>query len=119
MYRVKIIKNFSSAHNLRGYEGNCEKLHGHNWKVEAALKGDKLDNVGMLVDFRVLKRALNAILDDLDHKYLNEHEAFTVINPTSENIAKYIFETLEVTFPNMVDSVTVWESDDAAATYSA
>jgi 6-pyruvoyltetrahydropterin/6-carboxytetrahydropterin synthase len=117
MYKVKIISDFSSAHNLRGYEGNCENLHGHNWKVEAYLKGDTLDNVGMLVDFRVFKKALKTILDDLDHKYLNEHPYFEVVNPTSENIAKYIFDELSKTFTGMVDKVVIWESDMAAAEY--
>ncbi len=118
MYRVKVIKDFSSAHNLRGYEGNCENLHGHNWKVEAVLRGDKLDKVGMLVDFRVLKKALKDIMDDLDHRYLNDHPAFKTVNPTSENLAAYIYRELENTFPSMVDSVTVWENDDASAEYS-
>lgn len=118
MYRVKIKKDFSSAHNLRGYQGNCENLHGHNWKVEATLCGTELDNIGMLVDFRVFKKALKEIMDDLDHKYLNEHPAFTVINPTSENIARYIFEELEKTFHAMVENVNVYENDDACASYS-
>lgn len=117
MYRVKIKKEFSSAHNLRGYQGNCENLHGHNWKVQAILYGDKLDNIGMLVDFRVFKKALNTIMDDLDHKYLNEHQAFITVNPTSENLALYIYNELEKTFPFMVERVIVWENDDACAEY--
>ena len=117
MYRVKVIKSFSSAHNLRGYEGNCENIHGHNWKVEAALRGGSLDKVGMLADFRIVKKALKDIIDDLDHKYLNEHPAFETVNPTSENLACYIFRELEKTFPAMVDRVTVWENEDAAAEY--
>jgi 6-pyruvoyltetrahydropterin/6-carboxytetrahydropterin synthase len=118
MYRVRIIKDFSSAHNLRGYEGNCENLHGHNWKVEATLAGEDLDNVGMLVDFRVFKRALQSIMDDLDHKYLNECKPFDIINPTSENLARYIHKELWKTFGAMVEKVTVWENDDACAEYS-
>ena len=118
MYRVKVIKSFSAAHNLRGYEGNCENLHGHNWKVEATLCGGALDNVGMLTDFRILKKALKSIIDDLDHSYLNDNPVFKTLNPTSENLASYIYHELEKTFPKMVDKVVVWESEDSAAEYS-
>ena len=117
MYRVRVIKDFSSAHNLRGYEGNCENLHGHNWKVEAFLEGNNLDATGMLVDFKKLKRELKVIIDRLDHKYLNEMPPFDEINPTSENISKYIFQELEKAFKELVFKVRVWENDDAAAEY--
>lgn len=108
---------FSSAHNLRGYEGNCERLHGHNWKVEVELQGDKLDNIGMLVDFKILKRSLKKILDELDHTYLNEHNYFKDVNPTSENMAKYIFDRLKNDFGDLVYKVSVWESHNAVAEY--
>jgi len=117
MYRVRVVKNFSSAHNLSGYEGNCENLHGHNWKVEAVLCGSNLDKVGMLIDFRVLKKTLGNVINDFDHKYLNDCLAFKTVNPTSENLAYYIFNELEKTFPKMVDKVTVWENEDSAAEY--
>ncbi len=118
MYRVKIIKDFSSAHNLREYQGNCENLHGHNWKVEAYLKSKELDSLGMVEDFRNLKRELKAILDELDHVYLNELEYFKVVNPTSENISKYIFDKLAVYYGDKVDKVIVWENVDSASEYS-
>lgn len=118
MYRVKVMKEFSSAHNLRGYQGNCENLHGHNWKVQAVLYSEKLDDIGMLVDFKVFKKALGDIMDDLDHKYLNEHDAFVTVNPTSENLAYYIFNELEKSFPSMVEAVIVWENDNACAEFS-
>lgn len=117
MYRVKTFMYFSSAHNLRNYNGNCENLHGHNWKVEAILEGENLDETGMLIDFKVLKKSLKKILDRLDHKYLNDIEYFKTVNPTSENMAKYIFDELKKDFGKLVHKVVVWESHNAAAEY--
>ncbi len=117
MYRVKIRTNFSSAHNLREYKGNCENLHGHNWKVEAYLKSETLDRLGMVEDFREFKRNMRAIMEDLDHKYINEIEYFKTVNPTSENIARYIFMRLEAVYGKKTDRVIVWENDDSAAEY--
>jgi 6-pyruvoyltetrahydropterin/6-carboxytetrahydropterin synthase len=118
MYRVRVIKSFNGAHNLRNYEGKCENLHGHNWKVEAYLKGDKLNDTEMLVDFKILKNRLKEILETLDHKYLNEEvEFFVKNNPTSENIARYIYQGLKETFKEMTDKVVVWETDIQCAEY--
>jgi 6-pyruvoyltetrahydropterin/6-carboxytetrahydropterin synthase len=117
MYKVKVTDSFSSAHNLREYEGNCENLHGHNWKIEVALKSESLDNIGMLVDFRVLKKEVKKIIKELDHTYLNEHIYFKNVNPTSENMAKYVYDRLKYVFNDTVDSVTVWESENSAAEY--
>lgn len=118
MYRVRAVMSFGGAHNLRNYNGKCENLHGHNWKVEAYLKGDSLDETGMLVDFSVLKKRLKEILDTLDHKYLNDEVVFfRSNNPTSENIAKYIFTEMKETFGSLTDRVVVWETDIQAAEY--
>lgn len=116
MYSVKIEANFSSAHNLRGYKGRCEDLHGHNWKVELEVVNGRLDKLGMVADFRILKNKLNKVLDKLDHKYLNALPYFKKMNPTSENIAKYIYDCLEPQVP-WIKAVTVWESDNSLATY--
>ena len=94
MYTVRVTLKFSSAHKLRGYRGKCEDLHGHNWRVEAAANAEVLDEAGMVVDFKVMKEALNRIISELDHKYLNELDYFRKINPTSENIARYIYEEM-------------------------
>jgi 6-pyruvoyltetrahydropterin/6-carboxytetrahydropterin synthase len=118
MYSVKVTANFSSAHNLRGYKGKCEKLHGHNWKVEVVAAKEGLDRIGMVLDFKMMKMKLKAVLDRLDHTYLNKIPYFEKVNPTSENIAKYIFELLKPRIPS-VTSVTVWESENCSATYYA
>lgn len=117
MYRVKIIENFSSAHNLREYEGNCENLHGHNWKVEVFVKGGNLDEIGMLMDFRVLKKELRSVTQKLDHTYLNNHPYFSKVNPTSENMAEYIYREMKRNLGSAVDKVIVWESETSAAEF--
>lgn len=116
MYSIKVESTFSSAHNLRGYKGKCEELHGHNWKVEVVAEKLRLDKVGMVADFKLLKMELSDILENLDHKYLNNIPYFKKVNPTSENIAKFIYDSIrrKVLF---VKSVTVWESDNSSATY--
>jgi 6-pyruvoyltetrahydropterin/6-carboxytetrahydropterin synthase len=116
MYSIKVESSFSSAHNLRGYKGKCEELHGHNWKVEAVLKSSRLDKAGMLVDFTVVKKHLVAVLEELDHKYLNKVPYFSRVNPTSENIAYYIYKKLR-SRRLKVSAVTVWENATSAATY--
>jgi 6-pyruvoyltetrahydropterin/6-carboxytetrahydropterin synthase len=116
MYTLKVELNFSAAHNLRGYEGKCEELHGHNWKVEAEVSKDKLGKAGMVMDFADLKKELNKILDKLDHRYLNNLAYFKRMNPTSENIAKYIYDALESSVKGL-NSITVWENNSSSATY--
>jgi len=117
MYRIKVRESFSSAHNLRGYKGKCEDLHGHNWKVEVDIEDYDLDKIGMVIDFKIIKSKLRKILEKLDHKYLNKIPYFKKINPTSENIAKYIYDQMKEQRINPA-SVTVWESDTSLATYS-
>jgi 6-pyruvoyltetrahydropterin/6-carboxytetrahydropterin synthase len=116
MYTIKVEASFSSAHRLREYKGKCEELHGHNWKVEIAVAKEELDKIGMLLDFRLLKRKLNSVLEKLDHKYLNDIPYFKRVNPTSENIARYIYGRLKPKVAAL-KSVTVWESDKACAVY--
>ncbi|MCD6220945.1 6-carboxytetrahydropterin synthase QueD, partial [bacterium] len=91
MYEIKIIDEFSAAHRLKNYKGKCENLHGHNWKVEVVISGEFLDKTGLLLDFGILKEKLNFVLKKLDHKNLNRISFFYRTNPTSENIAYYIF----------------------------
>ena len=115
MYRLKVTDHFAAAHQLLGYEGKCEGLHGHNWKVEVNLEGENLDKIGLLIDFKVLKKMLKDLLEELDHKMLNELEPFQEINPSSELIARYIYNKLKKDIPGNVEltSVSVWESETA------
>lgn len=116
MYKIKVESNFSSAHNLRGYHGKCEVLHGHNWKVEVSVIKPDLDKAGMVLDFKVLKKELNKVLEKLDHRYLNDVPYFKKVNPTSENIAEFIFKKLKRQI-FQVSAVTVWENASSCATY--
>jgi 6-pyruvoyltetrahydropterin/6-carboxytetrahydropterin synthase len=116
MYVLKVQGNFSSAHNLRGYKGKCEEVHGHNWKIEAEVSGNSVDKTGMLVDFKILKTRLQEILEKLDHKHLNHTPYFKDINPSSEHIAKFIYERLKPKIPGL-KSVIVWENETSSAAY--
>jgi 6-pyruvoyltetrahydropterin/6-carboxytetrahydropterin synthase len=116
MYSLKVQGNFSSAHNLRGYKGKCEDLHGHNWIVEIVIKSANLDAIGMVLDFKFLKKKLSFCLEKLDHQYLNKLAFFKKVNPTSENIAKYIYDQLKPAIP-LLNCVTVWENSTSSATY--
>lgn len=122
MFELTVIVEFEAAHRIVDYPGKCNRLHGHNWSVEVTVKGSKLNELGMLIDFKELKNAVNATLDQLDHVYLNELDAFTKNNPTAEHIAKYIFEQLENnTLFNgeiKVKRIKVWESPKSAVSYS-
>ncbi|MBI5419496.1 MAG: 6-carboxytetrahydropterin synthase QueD [Deltaproteobacteria bacterium] len=120
MYTLTVRSSFAAAHRLREYEGNCERLHGHNWQIEATVESEALDDLGMAVDFRAMKGALHDVLSRLDHKFLNEIPPFDRQNPSSENIARYLFEEIEgkLPAPARLSRVTVWESDDARAEFS-
>ncbi len=120
MYELKIITEFSAAHNLRDFRGKCESLHGHNWKVEVVVSGSGLDQSGVVLDFAEIKAATREIMSEIDHRYLNELPFFIEHNPSSENIARYIFERLQKKIENdrvRVSRVTAWESQDASASY--
>ena len=120
MYELMVESKFSAAHQLRGYQGKCEKLHGHNWRVTVAVTAERLDDIGLAIDFHDLKKFLRDVLDQLEHSFLNDIFPFTQINPSSENLAKWIYDTMtkKINSANLeVASVTVWESDTASASY--
>jgi len=121
MYELKVITDFAAAHQLRNFRGECERLHGHNWRIEVVLSGDRLNEAGLLIDFRDVKTAANRILEDLDHSYLNDLPQFKDENPSSENIAAYLFQRLSSELNKghlRVNKVTAWESDSACASYA-
>jgi 6-pyruvoyltetrahydropterin/6-carboxytetrahydropterin synthase len=120
MYELKIISHFAAAHRLRDFQGACENLHGHNWKIEVYVQGKELGRDGILCDFKVIKEKTEKILKQLDHTYLNELSFFKEQNPSSENIAKFIFYALSKELNNKnikVTKVTAWESETACASY--
>lgn len=120
MYELKIVSQFAAAHQLRDYGGKCEALHGHNWKVEVCVTGDRLGKEGLLIDFAVLKKETQKVLEGLDHKFLNDLEPFKEVNPSSEQIARHIYKSLSDALNSnevKVSRVTAWESDTACATY--
>ncbi|NIO03584.1 MAG: 6-carboxytetrahydropterin synthase QueD [Proteobacteria bacterium] len=121
MYEIKIEDRFSGAHRLRNYHGKCEALHGHNWRVEVLVLANSLDEAGMVLDFKILKETTRKVLGTLDHKYLNEVRDFLQVNPSSENIARYIFDRLKPLLEGhevVLKKVTAWESDTACASYA-
>ena len=120
MFHIFIKSHFSAGHHLRDYPGNCERPHGHNWKVEVTVKASELDELGMGIDFRTVKTAVKEIMDTLDHRDLNEHPDFQSTNPSSENIAAYIYRNLQkdLTADRYgVYSVTVCETENSGVTY--
>ncbi|CVK19693.1 MULTISPECIES: 6-carboxytetrahydropterin synthase QueD [Sporomusa] len=121
MYDLTIIAEFEAAHQLPDYPGKCRRLHGHNWKVEVTVTGHELNHLGMVMDFKDLKAEVNKVIDSLDHYYLNDLPVFKTINPTAENIAKYIYDTLAenpVFQQNVkVRCIQVWESPRSAVKY--
>jgi len=117
MYEIRVKASFSSAHNLRNYRGKCEHLHGHNWIVEAVFVYSKLDRDGLAVDFREAKGILKDSIEELDHSYLNDLAPFKKTNPTSENIAKFIYGRIRKR-DRHIASISVWENENSCATYS-
>ncbi len=120
MFDIFIDTHFSAGHHLRNYPGDCEKPHGHNWKIRTTVRAKNLDELGMAIDFRAVKKAVNKVMETLDHRDLNEHSAFIKDNPSSENIAVYIFHELEkilTTDRYRPYSVEVKETDNAGVIY--
>ncbi len=120
-YTLKVVSDFASAHTLRDYPGACSRLHGHNWKVEAEVEASQLDEVGMAVDFKVIRKAVKKLTDRLDHYYLNEIPPFDTLNPTAENIAAHLYRGLAEALNDeriRVSAITLWETERACVRYS-
>jgi len=120
MYELKVVTRFAAAHQLAMVGSKCENLHGHNWKIEVYVTGEKLNTAGVLVDFGEIKAHLAEVMKKLDHKFLNELDHFSDGNPSSENIAQFVARELQAKIDNSsarISRVAAWESDDACATY--
>ena len=120
-FKMKIVTDFAAAHLLRGYPGPCSRLHGHNWKVEVEVTATRLDEIGMGMDFREIKTATKTVIDQMDHRHLNELPPFDEINPTAENIAAHIYQQLVEKLNNervSVHTVTLWETERACVSYT-
>jgi 6-pyruvoyltetrahydropterin/6-carboxytetrahydropterin synthase len=121
MFEVTIEETFAAGHALRNYRGKCENVHGHNYRCQVTLEGAQLDSIGLLVDFVELKKVVHGVLDRMDHQWLNEFPPFDVLNPSAENMAKYIYdevcEGLKTRDGVRVGAIRLWETDTASATY--
>jgi 6-pyruvoyltetrahydropterin/6-carboxytetrahydropterin synthase len=120
MFDIFIKTHFSGAHHLRDYPGECELPHGHNWKIEVTVRAKEVDEIGMGIDFKILKKHVKEIVDKLDHRDLNAMEEFSILNPSSEHIAMFLFDNLEQVLQAEryhLHSVTVMETDNQGLTY--
>lgn len=119
MFELIVETDFAAAHSLRGYQGKCESLHGHNWKVQVVLSSERLDDLGMVLDFKDVKATVEGVLEAFDHKNLNDLTCFKEINPTTENVSRALYNELSQRLPDGVSvrKVTTWESDHCGASY--
>nr|VFJ72631.1 MAG: 6-pyruvoyltetrahydropterin/6-carboxytetrahydropterin synthase [Candidatus Kentron sp. FM]VFJ75541.1 MAG: 6-pyruvoyltetrahydropterin/6-carboxytetrahydropterin synthase [Candidatus Kentron sp. FM]VFK20095.1 MAG: 6-pyruvoyltetrahydropterin/6-carboxytetrahydropterin synthase [Candidatus Kentron sp. FM] len=120
VYTLKVTTDFAAAHSLRDYAGDCRRLHGHNWKVEVEITTTVLDRCGMGIDFKLIKKATQSVVRELDHHYLNEVPPFDNVNPTAENIAAYLFQGISRILSDgriQVSAVTLWETERACVRY--
>jgi 6-pyruvoyltetrahydropterin/6-carboxytetrahydropterin synthase len=121
MFEITIEETFAAGHALRNYRGKCENVHGHNYRCHVTVQGEDLDEIGLLVDFVELKRVVHSVLDRMDHQWLNDFPPFDVLNPSAENMAKYIYDEVNgglKTKPGVrLASVRLWETDTASAIY--
>ena len=121
MFEVSVEKTFASAHALRNYHGKCENVHGHNYRVQITVQGEKLASNGLLIDFVEVKRLMNKVVEYLDHRHINELPPFTEVNPTAENIAKYFYDEMSggmsADVPVRISEVRIWETDTSMALY--
>jgi 6-pyruvoyltetrahydropterin/6-carboxytetrahydropterin synthase len=120
MFEVMIEQTFSAGHALRHYRGKCENVHGHNYRCEVTVEGEQLDAIGLLVDFVELKKTVRSVIDRMDHQWLNDFPPFDVLNPSAENLAKYIYDEVSQTIGGngvRIGSVKLWETDTSCATY--
>jgi 6-pyruvoyltetrahydropterin/6-carboxytetrahydropterin synthase len=122
MFEVSVEETFSAGHALRGYRGKCENPHGHNYRVRVTVEGPQLDSIGLLCDFTQLKQVIREIIGGLDHRFMNDLEAFHTVNPSAENLAKYFYDEVTRAMKGLprgarVTDIVVWETDTASARF--
>jgi 6-pyruvoyltetrahydropterin/6-carboxytetrahydropterin synthase len=122
MFEVSVEQVFAAGHALRNYKGKCENIHGHNWRVQVVIEGERLDDTGLLVDFIDVKDLMGSVIARLDHQFLNEVAPFDVTNPSAENIAEYFYREMNTGLastpvPVKIREVKIWETDIQSATY--
>jgi 6-pyruvoyltetrahydropterin/6-carboxytetrahydropterin synthase len=123
MFEVTVEAQFAAGHYLRNYRGKCENPHGHNYKVQVTLKGEELDEAGLLLDFKLLKQVMRPVVERLDHQMMNDIEPFTALNPSAENLARYFYQETNKQLTEMtggrvsVKECLVYETDFTAAKY--
>ena len=120
MFEVSVDQSFAAGHALRNYHGKCENVHGHNYKVRITVAGERLDETGLLVDFLEVKRLMGAVIEYLDHRFINDLPPFDVLNPSAENIAKFFYDRVSAGVDGdgvAISEVTVWETDTSSAVY--
>ena len=120
MYNLSIETNFSAAHHIKGHEGSCRRLHGHNWKIKVDVSAEKLNKIGIALDFQHLQDLTREVLKQFDHQYINEMPPFTDMNPTAENLARYIYEQIEGKLPEGIKmrKVSLWEGEKYCVEYN-
>jgi 6-pyruvoyltetrahydropterin/6-carboxytetrahydropterin synthase len=119
MFEVSVEETFAAGHALRGYQGKCENVHGHNYRVQLTVEGERLDEIGLLLDFGEVKRLVRAVVARLDHRFLNDLPPFDALNPSAENLAKYFYDEISAQMPKSarLGQVKIWETDITSATY--
>jgi 6-pyruvoyltetrahydropterin/6-carboxytetrahydropterin synthase len=127
MYEVTVEQTFAAGHSLREYKGKCENIHGHNYRVRVTVEGERLNKIGLLVDFVDLKRAVRKVVDRLDHQFINDLEPFTTVNPSAENLARYFYDEVSEALnldgnsfnehPVRIAEIKIWETDTSIAVY--
>lgn len=124
MFEVTVEQTFAAGHALREYKGKCENVHGHNYRVQVTVEGERLNRIGLLVDFVEVKRAVRQVIERLDHQFINDLEPFTILNPSAENMAKYFYDEVKSLLqleswevPVRIARVKIWETDTSIAVY--
>ncbi|HTV53923.1 MAG TPA: 6-carboxytetrahydropterin synthase QueD [Terriglobia bacterium] len=120
MFEVSVEYSFAAGHALRNYKGKCENIHGHNYRLQVTVVGDALNDAGLLVDFSDLKKEIRLVVSRFDHQFLNEVAPFDQLNPSAENLARYISDSIGPQLRHrglQVQAVTVWETETSSATY--